>query len=124
MAPSESGVVSIVVVNYNYGRFLDEAIESALAQTHDRVEVIVVDDGSTDESRALIDRYGDRVVAVLKENGGQASALNAGFEDVSGDVVIFLDADDVLEAQTAARAATAFAAQPRLAMSPPRDCTS
>ena len=115
MAPSESGVVSIVVVNYNYGRFLDEAIESALAQTHDRVEVVVVDDGSTDESRALIDCYGDRVVAVLKENGGQASALNAGFEDVSGDVVIFLDADDVLEAQTAARAATAFAAQPRLA---------
>ena len=66
--------------------------------------MIVVDDGSTDESRKVIARYGDRVIAVLKENGGQASAFNAGFAAARGEVVIFLDADDVL-LPTAARSA-------------------
>ncbi len=114
MASSASSVVSIVVVNHNYGRFLAEAIESALAQTHDRVEVIVVDDGSTDDSRAVIERYRDQVIAVLKDNGGQASGFNAGFRRASGRAVIFLDADDILDRETAARAAAAFASRPEL----------
>lgn len=95
-------VVSIVVNNYNYGRFLREAVDSALAQTYGRVEVVVVDDGSTDGSRAIIASYGDRVTPVLKENGGQASALNAGFRACTGELVLFLDADDVLEPEAAA----------------------
>jgi len=70
--------VSIIIDNYNYGRFLGEAIDSALAQTYPHVEVIVVDDGSTDNSREVIAKYGDRIIPVLKENGGQASAFNAG----------------------------------------------
>jgi len=85
--------VDIVVDNFNYGRFLGEAIDSALAQTHPHVGVIVVDDGSTDESRNVLARYDDRIDVVLKENGGQASALNAGLARCSGDAVIFLDAD-------------------------------
>ena len=89
-------LASIVVNNYNYGRFLAEAIDSALAQTHRPLEVVVVDDGSTDESRDVISAYGDRIVPVLKENGGQASAFNAGFAASRGDVVLFLDADDAL----------------------------
>jgi hypothetical protein len=108
-------VVSIVVTNHNYGRFVAEAIDSALAQTHDRVEVIVVDDGSTDDSRAVIARYGGRIVVVLKENGGQASAFNAGFQRASGSAVIFLDADDVLDRETATRVAAVFAGRPGLA---------
>jgi glycosyltransferase involved in cell wall biosynthesis len=88
--------VSIVVDNYNYARFLPEAIESALRQDYAPTEVIVVDDGSTDGSRDVIASYGHRVQAVLKENGGQASAFNAGFSAARGDVVLFLDADDVL----------------------------
>ena len=60
------------------------------------MKVIVVDDGSSDDSRDRLRRYGDRAEIVLKENGGQASALNAGMERARGDVVIFLDADDVL----------------------------
>ena len=71
--------VSIVINNYNYGRFLAAAIESALAQTYPGTETIVVDDGSTDESRAVVDRFEGRVRALLKSNGGQASAINAGF---------------------------------------------
>jgi hypothetical protein len=86
----------VIINSYNYGRFLGDAIESALAQTYPDAEVIVVDDGSTDDSREVIARYGDRVLAILKNNGGQASAMNAGFAASSGEAVIFLDADDVL----------------------------
>src|ERR687892_2224498 len=85
---AESATISIVVVSHNYERFLAKAVESALAQTHHLTEVIVVDDGSTDDSRAVIGRYRDRVVTVLKENGGQASAFNAGFKHASGSAVI------------------------------------
>ena len=72
-------LVSIVIDNFNYAEFLGQAIDSALAQRHGDTEVIVVDDGSSDHSRQVIGRYDGRVRAVLKENGGQASALNAGF---------------------------------------------
>lgn len=89
-------VVSVVVNNFNYARYLPAAIESALGQLHARTEVIVVDDGSTDGSRAVIDRYAARIRAILQDNCGQAAALNAGFEASTGDVVLFLDADDLL----------------------------
>jgi glycosyltransferase involved in cell wall biosynthesis len=87
---------SVVIDNYNYAPFLQQAIDSALTQTYPGTEVVAVDDGSTDESPEIIDAYGERVIAVLKENRGQASALNAGLGASSGDVVCFLDADDVL----------------------------
>jgi glycosyltransferase involved in cell wall biosynthesis len=99
---------SVIVNNYNYGRFLADAIDSALAQTHPDVEVVVVDDGSTDESRAVIARYGDRIVPVLKENGGQASAFNRGFRASRGEVVLFLDSDDTLLPAAMERAADAL----------------
>jgi glycosyltransferase involved in cell wall biosynthesis len=89
-------LVSIIVTNYNYGSFLAEAVDSALGQTHDNVEVIVVDDGSTDGSDAIIRRYGDRVRPIFKANSGQIDSINVGCTAASGDVVIFLDADDTL----------------------------
>ena len=88
-------LVSVVINNYNYGRFLSESINSAINQTYPYLEVIVVDDGSTDDSREVIASYGDRIIPVLKENGGQASAFNAGFEVSRGDIICFLDSDDV-----------------------------
>lgn len=88
-------LVSILINNYNYGRFLGEAIESALNQTYKEREVIVVDDGSTDNSRQVISGYGDRIIPVLKENGGQASAFNAGFAASRGEIICFLDSDDI-----------------------------
>ena len=90
-------LVSIIVNNYNYGRFVGEAIESALAQSYRNTEVIVVDDGSTDNSREVIAGYGSRIIPVLKANGGQGSAFNAGFAASRGEFVLFLDADDVQE---------------------------
>jgi hypothetical protein len=102
--------VDIVVNNHNYSQFVADAIESALAQSHPKTNVLVVDDGSTDRSREIIGRYGDRATVILKEQGGQASAINAGLEHSQGDVVMFLDADDRLEPEAAARVATAFAA--------------
>ena len=78
------------------------------------VNVVVVDDGSTDDSREVLRGFEDRVEVVLKEKGGQASALNAGIERCRGDVVLFLDADDGCGPQAAARVAAAFAADPRL----------
>ena len=64
-------LVSIIITNYNYGQFLAQAIESALAQTYPHVEVIVIDDGSTDHSAGIIRSYGKRISPIFKPNGGQ-----------------------------------------------------
>lgn len=88
-------LVSIVINNYNYGQFIGAAIDSALNQTYHHTEVIVVDDGSTDNSREIIKSYGERIIPVLKENGGQASAFNVGFATSQGDIICFLDSDDI-----------------------------
>lgn len=108
-------VVDIVISNHDYGDFVTEAMDSACAQTHPNVNVIAVDDGSTDDSRTRMRAYEGRVDLVLKENGGQASALNAGAERCQGDLVIFLDADDRLRPAAAALVAGSFAADPQLA---------
>ena len=100
--------VSIIITNYNYGRFLPDALDSALGQTYPEVEVIVVDDGSTDESRQVIAGYGNRIIPVLKKNGGMASAFNAGLAVGRGEVVIFLDADDLLMPTAVERALDCF----------------
>ncbi len=93
---SEALLASIIIDNYNYGRFLRAAIDSALAQTYPHIEVIVVDDGSTDDSREVIASYGDCISALFKENGGQASAFNRGLAASRGEIVCFLDSDDTL----------------------------
>ena len=88
--------LSVVVVNYNYENYVGTAIESALALDWDDLEVVVVDDGSTDGSPAVIESYSDRVKVCLTENATQRVAANRGFDMTSGDVVVFLDSDDVL----------------------------
>ena len=89
--------VSVVIDNHNYGRFLRAALDSVLAQdlASAAVEVVVVDDGSTDDSRAILASYAPRVKAILQERQGQASAFNAGLAAATGDVVCLLDSDDV-----------------------------
>jgi glycosyltransferase involved in cell wall biosynthesis len=92
-------LVSVVIPNFNYARFLGLAIDSALGQTHGNIEVIVVDDGSTDTSRTVIEAYGERIRSVFKTNGGPTSCCNAGFAVARGDIILFLDADDMLRPQ-------------------------
>ncbi len=91
-----SGLVSIVVISHNYDGYLREAIDSALAQDHRPLQVLVVDDGSTDSSPAIIRGYGDRIEAIFKPNEGNSSAVNAAFPRCKGEVIMFLDADDYL----------------------------
>jgi hypothetical protein len=105
---NELPLVSIVIDSYNYARFLREAIDSALGQTYSRVEVVVVDDGSTDDSPEIILSYEDRVVPVLKQNGGQGSAFNAGVAASQGDIVTFLDSDDYLLPQAVEQVVAAW----------------
>ena len=91
--------VSIIINNYNYDRFLSAAIDSALNQTYPNTEVIVVDDGSTDNSRQIIAEYGERIISIFQPNGKQAAAFNSGFARSRGDIIIFLDSDDYLYPQ-------------------------
>jgi len=87
---------SIIINNYNYEEYIGEAIISVLNQTFTDFELIIVDDGSTDNSRVIINSFKDkRIKVVFKSNGGQASALNAGFIEAKGSYVAFLDSDDL-----------------------------
>lgn len=95
-------LVSIIINNYNSDRFLAEAIDSALNQSYKRIEVIVVDDGSTDNSRQIIAEYGDRLIPIFQPNGKQAAAFNSGFARSQGEIIIFLDSDDYLFPQAVA----------------------
>jgi glycosyltransferase involved in cell wall biosynthesis len=88
--------VSVVICNYNYEHYLAEAIDSALAQDYPATQVMVIDDGSTDGSRAIIETYGTRISAIFKKNGGQVSAYNHAIKVLDTEYVIFLDSDDIL----------------------------
>jgi glycosyltransferase involved in cell wall biosynthesis len=88
--------VSVIIPNYNGAAFLKQAIDSALNQQGVNVEVIVVDDGSKDSSREILDSYGSRIKVFYQENKGAPAARNLGLENASALLVKFLDADDVL----------------------------
>jgi glycosyltransferase involved in cell wall biosynthesis len=99
---SELPGISVVVCNYNYAQFVGAAIDSALAQDYSRCEVIVVDDGSTDGSQEVIERYRDRTrVILLPTNRGQVAALNDAWPLAQYEIVMFLDSDDLLEPHAA-----------------------
>jgi glycosyltransferase involved in cell wall biosynthesis len=88
------GMVSVVVPTHNRAGIVGAAIESVLAQTHQNVEVIVVDDGSTDDTRSVVERYGPRVRYLYQPNGGVSSARNFGFANARGEFIALLDSDD------------------------------
>ncbi|GFE69618.1 glycosyltransferase [Chroococcus sp. FPU101] len=87
-------LISVIITNYNYGRFLAQAIESVLNQTYQNFELIVVDDGSTDDSPEIIKRYENQLTAIFQKNAGQGAAFNTGIAKAKGEIVCFLDADD------------------------------
>lgn len=88
-------VVTALITNYNYAEFLGDALDSVLAQDYaGDIEIVVVDDGSTDDSAAVLARYGDRVRVLRQPNRGQLLAMRAGLAASGGDVICLLDADD------------------------------
>lgn len=93
----EMPMVSIIIPCFNYARFLSEAIDSALGQTYEECEVIVVDDGSTDNSAEVAQKYGKSIRYLYQENQGHSAARNTGIRMARGEFVVFLDADDVLQ---------------------------
>jgi glycosyltransferase involved in cell wall biosynthesis len=90
-----SPLVSVVIPTYNYGRFIGETVESALAQTYRPVETIVVDDGSTDDTRERVAGYGNRVRYLYQQNRGLSAARNAGIGAAQGEFIALLDSDDL-----------------------------
>lgn len=109
MPASTTPLVSILINNYNYGRFVVEAVRSALDQTWPAIEVVVVDDGSTDDSLQRLSAVIDpRLRIIARRNGGQGAAYNTGFNASRGEFVLFLDSDDVLQPHAVAAAMAAF----------------
>lgn len=91
----QKGLVTVVIPNYNYAHYLREAIDSVLAQTYEDIEIIVVDDGSSDDSREVLASFGDRLSTIYQRNQGVSAARNNGAEAGRGEFIAFLDADDI-----------------------------
>lgn len=103
---------SVLITNYNYGRFLDACLESVRTQTRRPHEIVIVDDGSTDDSRAIIDGLAGDATVILQEQRGQAGALDAAVAASTGDLLCFLDADDVFLPEKIARVTAFFEEHP------------
>jgi glycosyltransferase involved in cell wall biosynthesis len=92
--PSSAPVVSVVIPTYNRAHCLPRAIESVLSQSYDRMEIIVVNDGSTDDTQSVLAEYGNRLHVISQPNAGVSAARNAGVLASRGEIVTFLDSDD------------------------------
>lgn len=89
--------VSIIIPAYNASEYINDCLDSCIKQNHYNVEIIVIDDGSTDNTGDIVKSYSDRRIKyIYKENGGSASARNSGIRNSSGDYIIFLDSDDLI----------------------------
>src|SRR5216684_8983164 len=111
-------LTTVLIDTYNYGRFIEQAIESVLTQDfpEEQLEIIVVDDGSTDDTAERMKKYGSRIQYLKKHNGGQASALNLGFAQALGEFIVLLDADDYFLPGKLRRVCEAFQTHPDVGM--------
>ena len=108
--------VSVVIPAYNCGPWVAEAVASALAQTHPPAEILVVDDGSTDDTAAHLAAFGSAIRVLRQANGGAAAARNAGVAAAAGSFIAFLDADDVWHPRKLERQLPHLAARPDLGL--------
>ena len=111
-----SPTITVLVTTYNYGQFIEQCIDSVLTQEVGQVQIVVVDDGSTDDTSERVKKYGSRIEYFYKPNGGQASALNYGFERARAEIIALLDADDFCLPGKLARIMEAFHEDPTLGM--------
>jgi glycosyltransferase involved in cell wall biosynthesis len=107
-------LITVVIGAYNAERYLGEAIESVLAQTYRNLELIVVDDGSTDRTGEIAASYGDPVRCIRQENGGMAASRNRAIPEARGDYLAFLDADDRFPPEKLEQQLAAFEADAEL----------
>lgn len=114
--PTDRPLVTALINTYNYGRYLPFAINSVLAQTYKNIEIIVVDDGSTDHTRDVLAQYGDKITAIRTENGGQGHAFNVGIPRARGELLMLLDADDMWLPDKVERMVELAAQRPKAAM--------
>jgi hypothetical protein len=105
-------LVSVIIPNYNHAQYVGDAIRSVLAQTYHNYEIIVVDDGSTDNSRAEVARFGNKVNYIYKTNAGLSAARNTGFKASKGSFIGVLDADDMYEPEYLSTLVTALQENP------------
>ena len=96
--------VSIIVPAYNCESYIQKCLDSLVAQTYPSMEILVVNDGSTDGTRVLLERYRERVTVIDQENAGVARARNTGLQHAAGDFVLFVDSDDYLDPDCVERA--------------------
>ncbi|MDY0093817.1 MAG: glycosyltransferase family A protein [Candidatus Vecturithrix sp.] len=90
--------ISIIIPTYNYGSYISQTLSRIIEQTHENVEIIVVDDGSTDNTRSIVESIGDRRIRYIHQlNRGACAARNRGIEEANGDYLLFHDADDLIE---------------------------
>jgi glycosyltransferase involved in cell wall biosynthesis len=94
---STQPLVSVIIPTYNRADVISETIDNVFTQTYQSIELIVVDDGSTDETQAILGRYGSRIRVITQDNAGPAAARNRGIEVSQGDVIAFQDSDDLWE---------------------------
>ena len=105
--------VSIVTISYNQGEFLERAIRSVIEQNYDDIEYIIVDPGSTDRSREIIERYRSKIHKIIFEpDEGPADGLNKGFALATGDILAFINADDAFMPGAVRKAVQAFQSHP------------
>jgi len=109
-----SPLISCIVPVFNGDRYIREALDSILRQTYAPLEVVVADDGSTDDTASVVATYGERVRYVWQANAGPGAARNLGLQSVRGDFVAFLDADDVWHPDKLTRQMARFEARPEL----------
>ncbi len=115
MPGTETLKISVIVPSFNQGQYIGETFVSLVSQDYENLEIIVIDGGSTDQTVSVIERYADKIAYwVSEKDKGQSEAINKGFAKASGDIITWLNSDDVYEPGTLHKVAAAFEADPSL----------
>lgn len=109
-------LVSVITPSYNQGRFIRETIESVLAQDYDNIEYIIIDGGSTDNTLEIVKEYGDRIKFISEKDNGQSDAINKGFKMAHGEIVSWLNSDDIYEKKCISKVVMEFNKNKNLAL--------